>query len=119
MMVFRSAFFTLTVVAALAWPAAASPFSEAAERLNGMWRSEDFVLRVDSKRAQASVALDRPFEWQRFLVKEVRDNEIVFSIGSELFEAVLDAEMLVLTGTGFRGQRVLFRDADLRGTTGE
>jgi hypothetical protein len=107
---------------------AASPFGEAAERLNGEWRSSDFVLRVDAKRAQASTASDRPFQWQRFLVKEVTGNEIVFTVGTELFEAVLDADTLVLTGTDFRGERVLFRgvdggeaeDADgagLRGTT--
>ena len=118
-MIFRPAFLTLTLLAGLVWPAVASPFSEAAERLDGMWRSEDFVLRVDSKRAQASTALDRPFEWQRFLVKEVRENEIVFSIGSELFEAVFDADMLVLTGTGFRGERILLRDGELRGAAPE
>jgi hypothetical protein len=99
--------------------AAASPFSDAAERLDGEWRGEGFVLRVDSRRAQASMALDRPFEWQRFLIKEVREDAIVFSIGPELFEARVEAEILVLTGTSFRGERVLFRDAALRGATSD
>ena len=90
-----------------AW--AASPFADAAERLNGEWQSGDFVLRVDAKRAQASTASDRPFEWQRFLVKEVTDGGVVFTIGTELFEATMDADTLVLTGTNFRGERVLFR----------
>jgi hypothetical protein len=106
----------------------ASPFGDAAERLNGEWRSGDFVLRIDARRAQASTASDRPFEWQRFIVKEVAGNEIVFSVGAELFEAVIDADTLVLSGTDFRGERVLFRgtadgkpedagDVGLRGTT--
>ena len=90
-----------------AW--AVSAFADAAERLNGEWHSDDFVLRVDAKRAQASTAPDRPFEWQRFLVKEVTDDGVVFTIGTELFEAIMDADTLVLTGTNFRGERVLFR----------
>jgi hypothetical protein len=115
----RPALLLLTLLGGFDLPAAASPFAEAAERLDGEWRGYDFVLRIDSRRAQASIAFDRPFEWQRFLIKEVRQNEIVFSVGSELFEAVVDAEVLVLTGTSFRGERVLFREADLRGTTAE
>jgi hypothetical protein len=88
---------------------AASPFSDAAERLNGEWRNDGFVLRVDAKRAQASTAADRPFEWQRFLVKEVAGNEVTFTIGDQLFEAIVDADTLVLSGTEFRGEQVLFR----------
>lgn len=93
----------------------ASMFSEAADRLNGEWRGSDFVLRVDAKRAQASTAVDRPFEWQRFVVREVAGKAVVFAIGSEIFEAVVDADTLVLTGTDFRGERVLFRSAGLVG----
>jgi hypothetical protein len=119
MMPIRLALLILIVVAGLNRPAGASPFTEAAEQLDGEWRSSDFVLRVDSRRAQASIALNRPFEWQRFLIKEVRQNEIVFSVGAELFEAVVEAEILILTGTSFRGERVLFRDSSLRGTTAE
>jgi len=89
----------------------ATSFSEAAQRLDGEWRGADFVLRVDAKRAQASTAHDRPFEWQRFLVKEVTDGGVVFTIGTELFEAIMEADTLVLTGTNFRGERVLFRGA--------
>jgi len=99
--------------------AAAPPFSEAAEKLDGEWRGGDFVLRIDSRRAQASVDPARPFEWEHFLIKEVSEGEIVFTVGAELFEAKLDANVLTLTGTGFRGARVLFREAHLRGTTSE
>jgi ribose 1,5-bisphosphokinase PhnN len=91
---------------------AASLFSEAAERLNGEWRGGEFVLRVDAKRAQASTANDRPFEWQRFVVREVVGNEVVFAIGTELFEAVIESDTIVLTSSEFRGERVLFRGAD-------
>lgn len=99
--------------------AMATPFSEAADRLNGEWRGADFVLRVDAKRAQASIDPARPFEWERFLIKEVAEGGIVFTVGAELFEARLDAGTLTLTGTSFRGPRVLFRETALRGTTSE
>ena len=115
---FRFLLFTLALfgeVSALA----ATPFSEAAEKLDGEWRGADFVLRVDARRAQASVDPQRPFEWEHFLIKEVSAGEIVFAVGAELFEAKLDANVLTLTGTSFRGARVLFREADLRGTTAE
>jgi hypothetical protein len=104
---------------AAAQASAASPFSEAADRLDGVWRGADFVLRVDARRAQASVDAARPFEWERFLIKEVGEGEIVFSIGAELFEAKVEANMLTLTSTAFRGARVLMRGGDLRGTTTE
>jgi len=97
----------------------ASPFSEAAGRLDGQWRGSDFVLRVDAKRAQASIDPGRPFAWEHFLIKEVSAEEIVFTIGAELFEAKVDAGTLTLTGTSFRGPRVLFRDTSLRGTTSD
>jgi hypothetical protein len=42
-------------------------------------------------------------------VKEVTDDEIVFSIGAELFEASVDADRLVLTGTSFRGEAEMVR----------
>lgn len=104
-----------------AFPAAlASPFSEAAERLNGEWRGENFVLRVDARRAQASVDVARPFAWERFLIKEVTPGEVVFAVGPEVYEARIEADVLTLTGTSFRGARVLFRESgELRGTTSE
>ena len=102
------------------FPAAASPFSDAAGRLDGEWRGSDFVLRVDARRAQASIEPDRPFAWERFLVKEVTPTEIVFAIGPELYQARIEDEVLTLTGTSFHGTRVLFRpEGGLRGTTAE
>jgi hypothetical protein len=109
----------LALIAGAHAASAASPFLEAAELLDGEWRGSDFVLRVDSRRAQASVDPARPFEWEHFLIKGVNEREIVFAIGAELFEAKLDADILTLTGTSFRGARVLFREADLRGTTSD
>lgn len=87
--------------------AAASPFVDAAERLDGEWRGDGFVLKIDSHRAQASVDPERPFQWQRFLVREVTEDEVVFAVGAELFEARMDAGTLTLTGTTFRGARIL------------
>jgi hypothetical protein len=97
--------------------AKATPFSDAADRLNGEWQGADFVLKVDAKRAQASIDPAHPFEWERFLIKEVAGGEIVFAIGAELFQAKLDSDTLTLTGTSFRGPRVLFRQTGIRGTT--
>jgi len=115
----RAALFAVYLAAVLHSTAAASPFSEAAARLDGDWRGSDFVLRVDARRAQASINPTRPFEWQRFVVKEVTNEDIVFSVGAELFEAKLDADVLTLTSTGFRGERVLVREGELRGSTSE
>jgi hypothetical protein len=113
------ALLALMLAAAPASLCAASPFSEAADLLDGEWEGTDFVLHIDAKRAQASVDPDRPFEWRRFVVREVTPTEVVFAIGSELFEARVDSDILVLTSTGFRGERILFRGAPLRGTTDE
>jgi len=117
MMARSFAFAWLILAAALPGTALAQPLSEAAAMLDGDWRSADFVLRVDSERAQASLNPAQPFAWQRFEVKEVTGNEVVFSVGPDIFQAVVDADVLVLTGTSFRGERVLFHDLVLRGTT--
>ena len=116
---FRLRLLTFGLFAALSVQAAASPFSEAADRLDGEWRGTGFVLRVDAKRAQASINPALPFEWHRFVVKEVAGPEVVFTIGAELYEATIEAELLVLTSTSFRGERILFRGSHLRGTTDE
>lgn len=108
----RYAWIAVAGVVLASMPAAASPFAEAAAQLDGEWRGDAFVLKVDSRRAQASIDPNRPFEWQRFIVKEVTDAEVIFAIGSELFEATVDAETLTLTGTSFRGERVLRRVQD-------
>lgn len=99
--------------------AIASPFSDAAARLDGEWRGGGFVLRVDAGRAQASIDPDRPFAWDNFLIKEVSADQVVFAIGAELFEAKLGSDTLTLTGTSFRGARVLMRESSLRGTTSD
>jgi hypothetical protein len=98
---------------------AASRYADAAQRLDGEWRGAEVVLKIDAERAQASMTPDRPFEWRRFIIKDIGPNEIVFAIGSELYEAKIDADTLTLTGTTFRGAKVLFRDDGLRGTTSE
>ena len=107
----RLAALALTLGAIFAGPASSadSPFLQAAEQLDGMWQGQDFALRVDSDRAQANVDQDQPFRWQRFLVKGVTGGTVVFTVGSELFEAVLQADRLTLTSTSFRGERVLER----------
>jgi hypothetical protein len=116
---------------ALSGPAAlaASPVDEAARRLDGAWRGDGFSLKVDSRRAQANIDPERPFEWRRFAVKQAEDGEIVFAVGAEIFEAKLAEDSLELTSTSFRGERRLardepaaevdFSDLELRGTTSD
>ena len=102
---------SLVFFAATLAPAAASPFVEAAIYLDGVWTGDGFVLRVDAARAQASVDAERPFNWTRFLVKEVTPEEIVFTVGAELFEArVADDDAIVLTSTSFRGELTITRE---------
>lgn len=102
-----AAFLALSLVLCLA--AAAATFWDAAKRLDGTWRNNAFELRVDAARAQASIDRERPFHWQRFVIKEVTDQEILFTVGAELFTAVVTPDGLTLTGTNFRGKQVLLR----------
>lgn len=88
---------------------AASPFAQAASTLDGQWKGEDFVLKIDSTRAQASLDPARPFEWRRFLVQSVSGETVTFSVGPDLFEARVADDQLRLTGTTFRGERTLVR----------
>ncbi len=99
----------LSLLVAAPVAAAESAFHAAAGRLDGTWQDDQFALRVDSQRAQANVDLDRPFRWQRFLVKEVEGDKVVFTVGAELFEATLQSDSLMLTSTSFRGERRLRR----------
>jgi hypothetical protein len=111
----RIALLILAFLAGSGMSTAASTYAEAGRLLDGEWRSEAFVLRIDADRAQASMTPARPFEWQRFLIKDAYGNHVVFSIGAELFEATVEADTLTLTGTSFRGERVLLRNSDMNG----
>ena len=111
----RHALLLAALVVGLAQGASALSVREATEQLSGTWRGEDFVLRVDAERAQASVDPARPFAWQRFLVKEVVDWKVTFTVGAELYQAVIGPDGLLLTSTSFRGSRVLRREADSAG----
>jgi hypothetical protein len=115
----RAALLTLAFIAGTEHAAAGATFAEAARLLDGEWRGAALVLKIDAERAQASMTPDRPFEWERFVIKDIRDNEVVFSIGAELFEATVAADTLTLTSTSFRGSRVLFRDTGLRGSASD
>jgi hypothetical protein len=83
---------------------AASPFAQAASTLDGQWKGDDFMLKIDSTRAQASLDPARPFEWRRFLVQSVSGETVTFSVGPDVFEARIADDELKLTGTTFRGQ---------------
>jgi hypothetical protein len=108
----RDGVLILALLTGFAPAASALSFREATEELNGAWRGDDFFLRVDAERAQASVDPNLPFQWQRFLVKEVVDWKVTFTIGPELFHAIIGPDGLLLTSTSFRGSRVLRREAD-------
>ena len=104
----RAALLALCLAAPLS-SQAASPFAQAAAELDGQWQGEDLTLKIDSMRAQASLDPARPFEWRRFLVQSVSGGTVTFSVGADLFEARLVDDGLTLTGTTFRGERVLRR----------
>jgi hypothetical protein len=110
----RSIIVALALLSAASFAAEDSRLLEAAKRLDGNWQGNGFVLRVDIQRAQASIDPNRPFEWQRFMVKEVTPDEIVFTIGAELFEARVAEDTLTLSGTNFRGRRYLWREGPLK-----
>jgi hypothetical protein len=82
-------------------------------QLDGRWEGSDFVLRVDSSRAQANINTAEPFQWQRFIVRRVLDSRIDFAIGAEVFSAEVRSNELTLSSTSFRGERVLKRQEPL------
>src|SRR5688500_20379220 len=71
----RDGVLLLALLAGFSPAASAISFEEATAELDGAWRGDDFFLRVDAERAQASLDPERPFQWQRFLVKEVARSE--------------------------------------------
>jgi hypothetical protein len=115
----RIALMILALFAGADTAPAASTYADASRLLDGEWSNDSVVLRIDAERAQASITPDRPFEWKRFVIRDARGDEVVFAIGSELYEATVAGDSLTLTGTSFRGERVLFRAPELRGTTAD
>ncbi len=83
--------------------------ADLARKLHGVWQGDGVALQIDANRAQANVRPGRPFHWERFIVKEATEDDVAFSIGSELFEAVVNGQDMTLAGTSFRGERVLRR----------
>ena len=114
-MCLRAGIFAAVLTVACFPAAAASVLWDAAQKLDGPWENDIYSMRIDSVRAQASLDPKKPFQWQRFLVKEVSGDTVVFTVGSELFEATLEADELVLTSSSFRGERVLQRPQPLLG----
>jgi hypothetical protein len=86
-----------------------SAYMNLANHLAGTWQNQSHVLRVDPFRAQASLSRDSPFEWQKFRVREGGREEIVFTIGAQVYVAKLDNTSLVLSSTSFRGDETLTR----------
>lgn len=80
-------------------------------QLDGTWTGALSVLRVDRERAQANLDQDLPFKWERFLVREFSSGTLLFTIGAELFEARLQPDSIVLTGSAFRGEHAFWRTA--------
>ena len=83
--------------------------ADLARRLNGVWHGDGVALQIDASRAQANLRPGRPFHWERFIIKDATERDVAFSIGSELFEAVVDGQDMKLAGTNFRGERILRR----------
>lgn len=79
------------------------------QRLEGVWHSSNYILRVDAGRLQANVNGNAPFSWQRFRVRQASSNEVVFAVGAQIFVAKVAESSLRLTSTSFRGEKELTR----------
>jgi hypothetical protein len=77
--------------------------------LEGKWDGDGFVLEVDSARAQANIDPTLPYQWDRYGIKTVADGMVIFTVGAELYQASVDGESIMLSSTGFRGERRLDR----------
>jgi hypothetical protein len=77
--------------------------------LHGRWEGDGLRIQIDAARSQAQMRADRPFQWDRFMVKDVTEGDLAFSVGAELFEAVIDGDEMTVAATSFRGTRRLRR----------
>ena len=90
-------------------PAAAAP---AGRVLDGHWAGGGFEIRIDVERGLANIDPEKPFSWQRFIVKDVEGTRIVFTIGARLFIAELSEDGMALTGFDFPGEIQLTRQRE-------
>ena len=89
--------------------AAAHASAQILPALEGEWRGEELSLAIDQRRGQARLDLGRPFHWERFILKEVDGERIVFTIGARLFAATLDDDSLSVEAPGYGGPQLLRR----------
>jgi hypothetical protein len=99
----------IRVVRVVQLPAAEGASASVAEGLDGYWENSGLSLRIDPKRAQAKYDAERPLEWKRFLIRAVEGEGVIFAIGSDVYQAQIEPDRLVLTSTLFRGEQVLYR----------
>jgi hypothetical protein len=80
----------------------------AAHRLTGVWTGDGVTMWIDPSRAQARTSLEPPFSWKRFLVREAQQ-DVIFTLGAEVYEAKLLPDKMTITSTAFQGVRELAR----------
>jgi len=93
----------------LPWSGEYQTASTASTRLNGTWLGDGYQLNVDSEREQANIDPRAPFAWERIEIKRISGNEVVFVLGSDLFQATIAENTITLKSTSFPGERFLKR----------
>lgn len=68
-------------------------------------------LALDTERGQARIDPEKPFQWERFIVKSVAGDEVVFTIGPRLYSAIVEPDSLTVEAAGYAGPQRLTRMA--------
>ena len=84
--------------------------SSTVHQIEGTWRGDSYLLRVDSQRSQANTKPTEPFEWKRFVIRRISESAVDFAVGTDIFEAKFADSHVVLSSTSFRGERTLTRE---------
>jgi hypothetical protein len=90
-------------------PANAAPVGTV---LDGRWSGGEFDIRIDAERSQANLDPEKPFKWERFIVKDATGSRVVFTIGARLFMAELTEDAMTITGFDFPGEVILNRQVE-------
>lgn len=73
---------------------------EALTTLDGHWRGDGLEIVIDSRRAQARIDRQLPFQWEAFNIRNVEGSLVVFTIGPRLFIAQVTGDDLALSSPG-------------------
>ena len=83
--------------AALAFVLMGFSAEDAKQALNGQWRSADLVLSIDVRTAEATLADAQGNQRERFELKKVVGNTVLFTVGDKRLVGSLAEDQLVVT----------------------